>query len=39
MSEEESRGLLEHLFSLAKRAELQCRVRWEPETLVVWDNR
>lgn len=39
MTEEESKPLLEHLFSLITRAELQCRVRWEPGSLTVWDNR
>lgn len=39
MTEEESRPILEHLFEIMTRAELQCRVRWERDTLVVWDNR
>lgn len=39
MTREESAPLLEHLFSLLARAELQCRVRWEPGSLTVWDNR
>lgn len=39
MTEEESTPLLEYLFSLAMRPELQCRVRWEAGSLTVWDNR
>jgi taurine dioxygenase len=39
MTEEESAPLLEYLCGLSSRPELQCRVRWEPGTLTVWDNR
>lgn len=39
MTEAESKPLLEHLFSLTTRAELQCRVRWERGSLTMWDNR
>jgi len=39
MTEEESRPLLEYLYSLADRVEFQCRIRWQPNTVVVWDNR
>lgn len=39
MTEAESKPILDHLFSLLTRAELQCRVRYEPGSLVVWDNR
>jgi taurine dioxygenase len=35
----ESASLLAFLFSLAEVREYQCRVRWEPGTLLVWDNR
>ena len=35
---DESTMLLEYLFSQAKIPELQLRVRWEPGSLVVWDN-
>jgi taurine dioxygenase len=38
-SEEESRALLGYLQGLAQRAEYQCRVRWQPDTVLVWDNR
>ena len=39
MTEEESRPILQHLFSIMTRAELQCRVRWEKGSLALWDNR
>jgi alpha-ketoglutarate-dependent taurine dioxygenase len=38
-NEDESRALLNYLQGLAQRAEYQCRVRWQPDTLLVWDNR
>jgi taurine dioxygenase len=39
MSEEESAGLLEYLFHHQVRPEFTCRFRWEPGSLVFWDNR
>ncbi|KPA90279.1 putative taurine catabolism dioxygenase [Pseudomonas asplenii] len=40
LSEGESRVLLDLLFGLVAREPiLTCRVRWEPNTLVFWDNR
>jgi taurine dioxygenase len=38
-SVEESSALLEYLQSLAQHMHYQCRVRWKPNTLLVWDNR
>jgi alpha-ketoglutarate-dependent taurine dioxygenase len=38
-SEEESRALLTYLQSLPQRIQYHCRIRWRPDTLIVWDNR
>jgi taurine dioxygenase len=38
-SEEDSQGLLTYLRTLPHRLQLQCRIRWKPDTLIVWDNR
>ena len=38
-SEEESRVLLNYLQSLMQRIQYHCRIRWQPDTLIVWDNR
>lgn len=40
MSSHESDAILAMLFAhISQTASLQCRVRWEPGTLVFWDNR
>lgn len=39
LSKPESDGLLTMLFDVSTRPELTCRVRWEPGTVTVWDNR
>ncbi|HKE42943.1 MAG TPA: TauD/TfdA family dioxygenase [Steroidobacteraceae bacterium] len=38
-SEEESRSLLGYFETLPHRLQYQCRIRWKPDTLIVWDNR
>jgi alpha-ketoglutarate-dependent taurine dioxygenase len=38
-NEEDSRGLLDHLARLPHKLQYQCRIRWKPNTLIVWDNR
>jgi taurine dioxygenase len=38
-NEEESRALLNYLQSLPQRLQYHCRIRWRPNTLIVWDNR
>jgi taurine dioxygenase len=37
--EEESRAILQFLYSHAARLEYTCRVRWQPNMVLVWDNR
>jgi taurine dioxygenase len=39
LSEAESRRLLSLLFEHIKSPQFQCRYRWEPNTLALWDNR
>jgi taurine dioxygenase len=36
---EESEMILQYLYSRAKVPEFQLRVRWQPHTVVMWDNR
>jgi taurine dioxygenase len=38
-SEEESRPLLEYLFTHQVQPEFTCRFRWQPGSLAFWDNR
>jgi len=35
----ESAPLLAYLYSVAMREEFHCRVRWQPGSVAVWDNR
>lgn len=39
MRAEEAELLLGHLFRVITNPAFQCRVRWEPGTLTLWDNR
>ncbi len=39
LSAKESAWLLDHLYSSAKDAEVQCRFRWEAGSIAFWDNR
>ena len=36
---DESEQLLQHLYRQAAIPEYQCRFRWEPDSLALWDNR
>jgi taurine dioxygenase len=38
-TEEESAPLLGYLYQHAQRPEFQCRFRWRPNSIAVWDNR
>jgi len=39
MTVSESESILSYLWKQVERPEFQCRVRWEPWTFVIWDNR
>jgi taurine dioxygenase len=39
LSEDESAGVLSILFEHIKAPAFQCRIRWQPNTLALWDNR
>ena len=39
MTREESRPLIEYLLQHTTKPEFTCRLRWEPGTLAIWDNR
>jgi taurine dioxygenase len=40
LTRHESRALLTMLFEhISRGVDLQCRIRWEPNTVTIWDNR
>lgn len=39
MKEDESQMILQYLYSRAQIPEVQLRVKWQPNTVVMWDNR
>jgi taurine dioxygenase len=39
MSDVESKPILAHLFEHMKKPEFQCRFRWAPGSIALWDNR
>lgn len=39
LPKEEAKALLEFLFEHVERANFQCRFRWSPNAIAVWDNR
>ena len=38
-NEEDSKPLLDYLVQQAYKLQYQCRIRWEQNTVIVWDNR
>jgi taurine dioxygenase len=38
MTEEESKPIIDFLMARAIRPEFNCRLRWEPRTLGMWNN-
>lgn len=36
---DESLPLLQHLYDVGQREEFRCRVRWQPGSVAIWDNR
>ncbi|MGH9688209.1 MAG: TauD/TfdA dioxygenase family protein [Candidatus Acidiferrales bacterium] len=38
-SAEDSRPLLEYFAHMPHKLQYQCRIRWKPNTVIVWDNR
>ena len=39
LKDDESRTILDYLYDRAKIPEYQLRVRWSPNTVLIWDNR
>jgi taurine dioxygenase len=39
LPKEEGRALLEFLFTHTERVAFQCRFRWSPDAIAIWDNR
>jgi len=38
-TKQESQPLLDQLYAHCSRADFTCRIRWEPGTMAIWDNR
>ena len=39
MTEDESKPILDALFAHMTRPDFQCRLRWQPGDVAIWDNR
>jgi taurine dioxygenase len=39
LDQDESDKLLEYLYRLSSKPEYQCRIKWTPDTVAMWDNR
>ena len=39
MHPDESQPILDYLASHVTQPALTCRLRWEPQTIAIWDNR
>jgi len=39
LAKDESDELLQYLYRLSDKPEYQCRLKWSPDTVAIWDNR